>query len=253
MRPAPTSVPHYGQKASLRRRAVSLLLALAINILILIMLLKLAPAIQGVPTGRNTAITFGLQPEPNASKSTRAATARQAIKRAAAAKTRPAAPVPPIVQVPTPALDKLLSITREDYAAADISKMPAQAEEGTSGAASGSRSGDSELAQGAGPDGEPLYRAEWYREPTDAELQFYLPKNGVPPGSWAVIACKTAARFHVEDCIFLADSPPGSHIGNAILQAAWQFLVRPPRVGGKSLVGSWVSIRITFDRIKRRE
>ena len=41
--------------------------------------------------------------------------------------------------------------------------------------------------------------------------------------------------------------PNGSQMGRAVLAAAWQFKVRPPQVGGRVMVGSWVRIRITYD------
>ncbi len=52
-----------------------------------------------------------------------------------------------------------------------------------------------------------------------------------------MIACRTVARYRVSDCVEVGSGPPG---------AAWQFQVRPPRKGGKELVGSWVRIRIDY-------
>jgi periplasmic protein TonB len=86
--------------------------------------------------------------------------------------------------------------------------------------------------------------------PTNQELSTYMPKNLYEDG-WGMVACKTVARFHVEDCVELGQTP-GSHLSGAVRQAAWQFLVRPPRVGGKSLVGSWVRIRIDYDIVHEK-
>ena len=117
--------------------------------------------------------------------------------------------------------------------------------------AEGKAPGDSEQV-GTGPNGEPLYAAEWYREPTNAQLGAYLPKTMPEGGGWGMVACRTAPRFRVEDCVELGQGPPGSHLAGAVRQAAWQFLVRPPRVGGKSLVGTWVRIRIDYTVETRR-
>ena len=108
---------------------------------------------------------------------------------------------------------------------------------------SGSSSRDTEQV-GLAPNGAPLYAAAWYREPTDSELRGYLSTASGP--GWGLIACRTAPDYRVEDCVGLDEYPNGSQMNRAVLAAAWQFRVRPPRVGGQSMVGAWVRIRIDY-------
>lgn len=131
-----------------------------------------------------------------------------------------------------------IEMSKEDLAASDIANLPK--------AGSGS-AGDSEVV-GHGPHGEVLYAAEWARHPTDAELGGYLSSSA--PDGYGLIACKTIPGDRVEDCVEL-DQTPGSHLASAVRQAAWQFRIRPPRRNGVPLVGSWVSIRIDYERIVR--
>jgi protein TonB len=105
--------------------------------------------------------------------------------------------------------------------------------------------GDSERV-GTAPNGEPLYAARWYREPGE-EIRGYL--STASPG-WGMIACRTVPNFYVADCVPLGDSP-GSMLNRAMLAASGQLRVRPPRLGGRVFVGSWVRIRIDYSM--RRE
>jgi hypothetical protein len=136
-----------------------------------------------------------------------------------------------------------IKLSRADFAASDIGKMKGPAK----GSDSNGRGSDSRTAYGPGegPGGVKLYEAEWYRRPTDAELATYMPQNGGLEG-WGLIACQTVERYHVENCQILGESPRGSGFGRAVQNAAWQFLVRPPRVDNKPQVGAWVRIRIDY-------
>ncbi len=107
----------------------------------------------------------------------------------------------------------------------------------------GGMMGDSERV-GTAPNGEPMYAARWYREPTDGELSGYL-STAAGPG-WGLITCRTAPDYRVEDCVALEEFPTGVRINRAVIEAAWQFKVRPPRVGGQDQVGAWVRIRIDY-------
>lgn len=106
-----------------------------------------------------------------------------------------------------------------------------------------SASRDSERV-GTAPNGEPLYAAAWYREPRPDQLRAYLSTANSP--GWGLIACRTAPDYRVEDCVGLDEYPQGSQITRAVLAAAWEFKVRPPQLGGRPLVGSWVRIRIDY-------
>ncbi len=225
-----------------RRRALALALALAIELLLLLAFLTLdfppdrRPEFKG-----GTVATFDLAADSETPEKT-------AQKQAAAAE-QPPRPVPPTVKPPPPLPDlplPMIIVTKEVYAAADIAKLGSNAPGAGAPFAGGSSPGDSERV-GTGPNGEPLYAAEWYREPTNAQLAGYLPKRMPEGGGSGLVACRTAERYRVEDCVELGSTPAGSRLAAAVRQAAWQFLVRPPRVGGKPLVGEWVRIRIDYN------
>ncbi|MDT9600699.1 hypothetical protein [Sphingosinicella rhizophila] len=238
-----SSVQNNSEGPFIRRRAISLALTIAAEILLILALLTL----NGPPGERSQSrgpVLLDLTPE--AEKAPPAKPKQAPAK----PKTREMPPVPvpppPVKPPPIPSKNPLpyfIPMTKEELAASDISKFrnPGKGQ----GDQQASAPGDSEKV-GTAPNGEPMYAARWYREPTDAELGAYLPARMPPGGGWGIIACKTVSGYRVEDCVELANSPPGSHLAGAVRQAAWQFRVRPPRVGGKELVGTWVRIRIDY-------
>jgi len=228
------------ERPPLRRRASGLALALGVNLVLLLMLLTLG---RFAPEARKMsgALVVDFLPE---SHSVEAPTRTEVEQRQIARPTIKPPPVvlpvkPTIAPPPTPSKSlPWIEMSKEELAASDIANLP----KGGSGS-----TGDSEVV-GHGPHGEVLYAAEWARHPTDAELGGYLPASA--PDGYGLIACKTIPGDRVEDCVEL-DQTPGSHLASAVRQAAWQFRIRPPRRNGIPLIGSWVSIRIDYERIER--
>jgi hypothetical protein len=186
----------------------------------------------------NTPSTFILLPDAEPQR------ARKAAPKAKPAASKPlarrVAPVPEVSVAPS----KPVIFGDLAYNAVDIAKMPGAATQSTADAGTGTDN-DTAAGVGTGPGGVTLYKAEWVREPTQAELRFYMPKNQ-PDNSWGMIACRTIPRNLVDDCVPLGDYPGGSGIARALVNAAWQFKVRPPRINGVPEVGAWVRIRIDF-------
>ncbi len=244
------------------RRAVAVLAAIAIELLLLALLFTLGGT--GLAPGgeADTITTFDMAAAPpqaaeESPEQTEETDTAPLVPEPAAAP--PPAPMPPPaaiipranpLPVPQPTSAAIVPLSREDMESADIEQLaPPRPQPRTGGPAYGpafaGASGDTEVV-GRAPNGEPLYAARWYREPSRGELAGYLSTASGP--GWALIACRTAPQWRVEDCVGLDEYPQGSHLQRAVLAAAWQFQVRPPRRGGQSLVGSWVRIRIEYSR-----
>lgn len=218
----------------LRRRLSGLAGAVVVNLLLLFVLLRMGIIPLPEPKATQSTIVDLL---PSDTRPTTAKAAPAKAKHTAISPVAPRKPTPEPKKPKVPNLSPvpLLEMSKDELAAADISAI--------SKAAEANGEGDSKTV-GRGPNGELLYAAEWAREPTDAELSGYIPKNA-PNGS-GLVACRTIPGDRVDDCIELGNDPPGSHLASAVRQAAWQFRVRPPRKGGKDLIGSWVRIRIDY-------
>lgn len=239
-------MPAYSSRGSIRQRVISALLSLAFAILVVLGLIwaGLVPPVF-VPVGAGALSTFnvsadGREPAPNPEPKPQAkAAAKQTPKPATRLLPKP------VVQVPNLPPSNMIVMSRDDFAATDIGRIKGSADAGEAGAGEQTADSKAPYGPGAGPGGKTLYAAEWVREPTRTEMEFYMP-HGMVEG-WGMIACQTIARNRVDNCRQLGESP-GSGISRGMRQAAWQFLVRPPRVNGQPMIGAWVSIR--YDIIK---
>ena len=236
------------------RRTLGLGLALLVEALLVLMLLTLGPGdLPGIEDARSTVVTFiasepsekepeARRPEPEQRREERPETQRPEPEEPRPAQPNELAP-PPAAILPTPwQLPPSAALPRNDNRRARPDRPPYGPPDTRSAA-----SRDTERV-GTAPNGEPLYAAEWYREPDDDMLRAYL-STARGPGS-GLIACRTAPDYRVEDCVALGEYPEGSQISRSVLAAAWEFRVRPPRLGGRPLIGSWVRIRIDYDLVR---
>lgn len=233
------------EHADRRRRAVSLAITITVHLLLLLMLLRLAPPFAKMGDRGRQLLSFNLAPdEQEQTTQTKSTTKATHTHRTTAPPT--ATNPPPKIELPNRAAPWVLTPGLERFDVRQVPQTPRPAATPSDASASDEANGDSDsdkpVAYGAG--GQPLYAAQWYREPTDAELGFYA-KKARPGAGYAEIACQTVARYHVDHCEEVGESP-GSGLARAMREAAWQFLVIPPRVGGRMQVGTWVLIHISF-------
>jgi protein TonB len=233
-------------RANLGEKVTGAVVALVLEALLLLLLLlslsQMRTVHKDVPM---TTVAFDArdysetptQPEPKPPTKSARATPPPAQVQSAPQIAQVTPPQPPAAIIP---------VSPQEMRSFDISNLPKQNTPARPvvGPAYTPAFGDSKRV-GTAPNGSPMYAAAWYREPTDQELRGYLSTAEGP--AWGLITCKTVADYRVEDCVGLDEYPEGSHMLRAVLAAAWQFRVRPPRVNGVSQVGDWVRIRIEYE------
>ena len=239
-----------GLRLHLGRRATAVVLALVLEALLVMALLTLG---RRAPTPRfadEQLSAFNVGPPAQKADADDAKPRESKAQPQQTTKAQPKEEVKPRTEPPP--LPLLIPMSMQDLAVADISRLPQRpARVAAAPQVSGpvdTASGDTPL-MGTGPNGEPLYAAQWYRKPYDNELSGYLSTADGP--GWGLIACKTEPDYRVDQCVVVDEYPQGSRIAPAVLAAAWQFRVRPPRRGGRSLIGEWVGIRIDYEQRRR--
>lgn len=239
-------------QASVRRRIIGIAIALALEALLIIAILSLGMRAVTVDSGKHGLSAFTLEAESQSSAADKSSTkTTAAITKETPRNIIPVMPKPllkPINPVQTPpASPDYIKVSKSDFEAMDLSKIPSNGSSGSGDVKGAGQGNKGMMGPGAGPGGAQLYPVAWYREPYDSELAPYLAEaKSVPPGASAEIACRMIEHYHVENCQILSETPRGTGLAKALRLAAWQFLVRPPRIDGKPQLGVWVRIRFDF-------
>lgn len=238
--------------AELRRRAAGIAIALLLEALLIIAILSLSMQSAGTGKGKRGLSAFTLEAESQSKFADRSNTETPVTK----VQKRNIAPVIPKPLLPSvnplslpPPNPDFIKVSKSEFDAMDLSKLPASGSAGSGDAKGAGQGNKGMMGPGAGPGGAQLYPVAWYREPYDSELAPYLANaKSAPPGATAEIACRMIENYHVENCQILGENPRGTGLAKALRLAAWQFLVKPPRIDNKPQLGVWVRIRFDFGK-----
>ncbi|MVZ98451.1 hypothetical protein EUU23_12180 [Sphingorhabdus sp. IMCC26285] len=239
-------------REGLRRRGTGLIIALLLEALVIIAILSLSMRSGGPEAGKRGLSTFALEAEAESASAEKSETEKPVAKAPQQTFVPPIPKplLPPVkpVNTPPPTPD-FIKVSKTDFDAMDLSKLPS----GSTGAGNGTGAGQGSkgmMGPGLGPGGAQLYPVAWLREPYDAELAPYLAAvKRISPGASADIACRMAERNRVENCQIIGENPRGTGLAKALRLAAWQFLVKPPRIDNKPQLGVWVRIHFDFGTV----
>ena len=236
--------------SELRRRGFGLFIALLLEALFIIAILSLSMRSGGPEAGKKGLSTFSLEAEAETASANKSEN-ETPVTKDQQRNFNPPIPkplLPPVnpVKAPPPSPD-FIKVSKSEFDAMDLSKLPSSGSAGAGEAKGNGRSAEDMMGPGLGPGGAQLYPVAWLREPYDAELSPYLAAvKRIPPGASADIACRMAEHNRVENCQIVGENPRGSGLAKALRLAAWQFLVKPPRIDDKPQLGVWVRIHFDF-------
>ena len=231
-------------RTALGRRATAIAVALALELLLLLALLSLGRSVEPEPKTQVTEVSLTAQDvaEPQAEEPApdeRPPTpSEQSAPQPVETTVEEVAPAPiPVSRIPLPT--------------APVAPPPAESppappravirDQAVGPPDRRSRSSADSARVGTAPDGSPLYAARWYREPGQEFWGFLSAASS----GYGLMACRTIPNFYVADCVPLGETP-GSLLNRSMLAGAGVLRVRPAQLGGRSLVGSWVRIRIDY-------
>ncbi len=236
-------------RAELRKRGAGIAIALLLEALLIIAILSLSMQSAGTGKGKRGLSAFTLEADSaSADKSKSEAETPVTTKQQAVVPPIPKPLLPPVnpLRLPPPSPD-FIKVSKSEFDAMDLSKLPASGSAGAGESKGAGQGNKGMMGPGAGPGGVQLYPVAWLREPYDSELSPYLAAvKRVPPGASADIACRMIEHNRVENCQIIGENPRGTGLAQALRKAAWQFLVKPPRIDNKPQLGVWVRIHFDF-------
>ncbi len=238
------------EASELRRRGLGLAIALLLEILFIIAILSLSMRSGGPEAGKRGLSTFSLEAEAESASADKSETETPVTKEQQR-NFNPPIPKPLLpsvnpVKAPPPSPD-FIKVSKSEFDAMDLSKLPASGSTGAGDSKGSGQGAKGQMGPGLGPGGAQLYPVAWLREPYDAELRPYLAAaRSIPAGASADIACRMAEHNRVENCQIIGENPRGTGLAQALRKAAWQFLVKPPRIDNKPQLGVWVRIHFDF-------
>ncbi len=238
-------------RAELRKRSAGIALALLVEALVIIAILSLSMQSAATGQGKRGLSAFTLEAESQSASADKSKSEPETpvTREQQQAVVQPIPPplLPPVnpLRLPPPT-PEFIKVSKSEFDAMDISKLPVGGSAGA-GETKGSGQGNKGMmGPGAGPGGVQLYPVAWLREPYDSELSPYLAGKRAPPGASADIACRMAEHNRVENCQIIGENPRGTGLAQALRKAAWQFLVKPPRIDNQPQLGVWVRIHFDF-------
>ncbi len=245
---APYERSHYHSPT--RSRYVAALLSLGICALLLLLILSMAALTiqKGEPANLLTAIK--LTPPPQEILKAHAGAKSKPKQNNVPIQTQAAIKLPPHVNIENPHKVEwppgFIHMNHADLANSDISNIHSTGGggQGHDDGAGGGKGGDN------GPGESSFYNVEWYRKPPKRALDSYM-KPGQDPGRMATIECRMIENYHVDDCHEVSETPRGTGMARVLREASWQFEVRPPRLNGKTLLGTRVHITYTFSEFEK--